>query len=57
MGERCKEAHKNTENQALFGIVQGGMYNNLRIDCAKRLAELDFPGYALGGLSVASPKS
>lgn len=54
--KRCKEAHKDTENQALFGIVQGGMYNNLRADCAKQLTDLDFPGYAIGGLSVGEPK-
>lgn len=54
--KRCKEAHKNTENQALFGIVQGGMYNDLRADCAKQLTDLNFPGYAIGGLSVGEPK-
>lgn len=54
--KRCKEEHKNTENQALFGIVQGGMYNDLRVDCAKQLSELNFPGYAIGGLSVGEPK-
>ena len=54
--KRCKEAHKNTCQQALFGIVQGGMYSDLRVDCAKRLIDLDFPVYALGGLSVGEPK-
>ncbi len=54
--KRCKNAHKNTQNQALFGIVQGGMYNDLRSDCAKQLTEIDFPGYAIGGLSVGEPK-
>jgi queuine tRNA-ribosyltransferase len=38
--------------QALFGIVQGATYADLRVECARRLTDLDFPGYALGGLSV-----
>jgi queuine tRNA-ribosyltransferase len=42
--------------QALFGIVQGGMYPNLRRECAERLLEVDFPGYAIGGLSVGEPR-
>ena len=54
--ERCKEYHKNTDNQALFGIVQGGMYRDLRIESVKRLTELDFPGYGVGGLSVGEPR-
>ena len=41
---------------ALFGIVQGGMYEALREESAQRLAELDFPGYAIGGVSVGEPK-
>lgn len=53
---RCKEAHTNTENQALFGIVQGGMYEDLRKQSVKELVELDFPGYSIGGLSVGEPK-
>ncbi len=53
---RCKEAHKNTEKQALFGIVQGGMYKDLRKQSAEDLVALDFPGYAVGGLSVGEPK-
>jgi queuine tRNA-ribosyltransferase len=48
---RCKSAHKRAD-QALFGIVQGGMYIELRRKCAEELASLDFPGYALGGFSV-----
>ena len=40
----------------LFGIVQGGMYTDLRRECAERLNELDFPGYAIGGLSVGEPR-
>jgi len=54
--KRCKEAHKNTENQALFGIIQGGMYEDLRRQSAAELLELDLPGYAVGGLSVGEPK-
>lgn len=53
---RCKEAHTNTENQALFGIVQGGMYKDLREQSAAELVALDFPGYSIGGLSVGEPK-
>ena len=53
---RCKEAHKNTEKQALFGIVQGGMYKDLRQKSAEDLIALDLPGYAVGGLSVGEPK-
>lgn len=53
---RCKEAHKDIERQGLFGIVQGGMYKDLREKSAKDLVELDFQGYAVGGLSVGEPK-
>ena len=49
---RCKNAHKNVEEQSLFGIVQGGMYKDLREQSVKDLVEMDFPGYAVGGLSV-----
>ncbi len=42
--------------QALFGIVQGGMYKDLRQESAERLAEMDFPGYAIGGLAVGEPR-
>ncbi len=52
---RCKKAHK-TENQGLFGIIQGGFYKDLREKSAKDLIELDFPGYAIGGISVGEPK-
>jgi len=52
---RCKEAHKNTEKQALFGIVQGSVYDDLRQESAKQLTQLDFPGYGIGGLSVGEP--
>lgn len=54
--ERCKEAHKNTEKQALFGIIQGGMYKDLREEAAREMVKLDFPGYAVGGLSIGEPK-
>lgn len=52
--KRGKEAHKR-DDQALFGIVQGGMYKDLREMCAKELIEMDFPGYSIGGLSVGEP--
>ncbi len=42
--------------QNLFGIVQGGMYTDLRKQCAERLVEMDFDGYAIGGLSVGEPR-
>lgn len=54
--ERCKAAHKNRERQSLFAIMQGGMYRDLRRECAERMVEMDFPGYAIGGLSVGEPK-
>lgn len=54
--KRCKETHLATDQQGLFGIVQGGMYRNLRLESAKSLTELDFPGYAIGGLSVGEPR-
>lgn len=54
--KRCKEYHKNTENQALFGIVQGSMFEDLRKESVKQITELDFPGYAIGGLSVGEPR-
>jgi len=52
---RCADAHKR-EDQALFGIVQGGAFADLRQKSALGLVELDFPGYAIGGLSVGEPK-
>ncbi len=54
--KRCKEYHKDTERQSLFGIMQGGMYKDLRKESAKQIVELDLPGYAIGGLSVGEPK-
>ncbi len=53
--ERCMKAHTDTERQSLFGIVQGGMYADLRKISAKDLVSMDFPGYAIGGLSVGEP--
>lgn len=53
--QRCKE-HHTREDQALFGIVQGAFYKDLRIESAKVLADMDFPGYGIGGLSVGEPK-
>lgn len=54
--QRCKAA-KTREDQALFGIVQGGTYADLRCESAKAIAGMDFPGNAIGGLSVGEPKS
>ncbi len=52
---RCRNAHLR-EAQALFGIVQGGVYPDLRERSAAALVEMEFPGYAIGGLSVGEPK-
>ncbi len=54
--KRCKDAHKDIERQSLFGIMQGGMYKDLRKQSAEEIVELDLPGYAIGGLSVGEPK-
>jgi len=55
--KRSLDAHKgHEENQALFGIVQGGTYRELRKLCAERLVEMEFPGYAVGGVSVGEEK-
>lgn len=51
---RCIDAHQRSD-QALFGIVQGGTYSDLRSEAAQRLAKLDLPGYAIGGVSVGEP--
>ncbi len=53
---RCRAAHKRPD-QALFGIVQGGIFGDLRRESAATLAALDFPGYAIGGLSVGETKA
>jgi queuine tRNA-ribosyltransferase len=61
ISERRAQSSEETEQFAgltpsLFGIVQGGMYTDLRRECAERLVEMDFPGYAIGGLSVGEPR-
>ena len=53
---RCKQAHKNTDKQGLFGIIQGGFYEDLRKQRAEDLIKLEFKGYAVGGISVGEPK-
>ena len=53
---RGKQVHSRPEEQALFGIVQGGDYEDLRKYCAEKLIEMDFPGYAIGGTSVGEDK-
>lgn len=55
--KRCQAAHQRKEDQALFGIVQGGMHRDLRERSAKQLVDLDLPGYAIGGLSVGESKA
>ena len=54
--ERCLKAHNRPNDQGLFGIIQGGEYEELRKLSAKDLVSMDFPGYAVGGLSVGEPK-
>lgn len=54
--KRCKDSHQNTEKQALFGIIQGGTFKDLRIESAKLTTNIELPGYAIGGLSVGEPK-
>lgn len=49
--EICRKTHSR-DDQALFGIVQGGIYQDLRRECARELTAMDFPGYAIGGVSV-----
>ena len=53
--KRGLDAHKNKDTQGLFGIVQGGMYKDLREKSAKDLVDMDFAGYSVGGLSVGEP--
>jgi len=53
--ERCRAAHTRRD-QALFGIVQGGVFADLRRQSAEFITDLDFPGYSIGGLSVGEPK-
>jgi queuine tRNA-ribosyltransferase len=54
--ERCKKAQTRND-QALFGIVQGGVFPDLRQESAEFLSQLDLPGYAVGGLSIGEPKA
>ena len=54
--ERSRQAHSDDNRQALFGIVQGGIFPDLRAESAQFLSALDFPGYAIGGLSVGESK-
>lgn len=54
--KRCKETLTTTDRQSLFGIVQGGMFEDLRKQSAAEITKLDLPGYAIGGLSVGEPK-
>lgn len=53
--ERCVKSHKNFQNQALFGIIQGSSFADLRAQSAKEITSFDLPGYAIGGLSVGEP--
>lgn len=53
---RCRQAHQRRE-QALFAVVQGGVFEDLRAASAAELVRMDFPGYAIGGLSVGEPKA
>ena len=54
--KRCKDYHTTTDKQALFGIIQGGFFKDLRDKSTQDLIKLDFPGYAIGGISVGEPK-
>jgi queuine tRNA-ribosyltransferase len=54
--ERCLNSHDRKQDQGLFAIVQGGMHEDLRRMSAEQLTSMDFPGYAIGGLSVGEPK-
>lgn len=55
--ERSLNAHNRKDDQGLFGIIQGGEYENLRKQSARDIISLDFPGYAIGGLSVGESKN
>ncbi|NRF91406.1 tRNA guanosine(34) transglycosylase Tgt [Paenibacillus frigoriresistens] len=54
--ERCLQSHNRPNDQGLFAIIQGGMHEDLRRLSAEQLTSMDFPGYAIGGLSVGEPK-
>ncbi|MBF0408939.1 MAG: tRNA guanosine(34) transglycosylase Tgt [Candidatus Riflebacteria bacterium] len=56
--KRCRDSHpKMSRGQALFGIIQGSMYHDLRAESLERTAEIGFEGLAIGGLSVGEPKN
>ena len=59
--KRCRDEYERLGMPAdgilSFAIAQGGCYDDIRADCSKRIAELDFPGYAIGGVSVGEPES
>ena len=54
--KRCIDSHNRKDEQGLFGIVQGGIYPDLRKYCAEELMKLPFDGYAVGGTAVGEPK-
>ena len=54
--KRGLEAHKKRDTQGLFGIIQGGEYEDIRVHCCEELTKLPFDGYSIGGLSVGEPK-
>lgn len=54
--KRCMEAHKKPDTQALFGIMQGGFYRDLREESAEAIVSYELPGYAIGGISVGETK-
>ena len=53
--KRCKEAHQRPDDQALFGIIQGSTFKELREQSAREITAVDLPGYGIGGLSVGEP--
>ena len=55
--KRCKIEFGNDKKKALFGITQGGLYKDLRIESLEKLKEIDFDGYAIGGMAVGETQS
>tara|TARA_Y100000816_G_scaffold287063_1_gene269182 strand:- start:1539 stop:2654 length:1116 start_codon:yes stop_codon:yes gene_type:complete len=55
--KRCKIEFGNQKNKALFGIIQGGLYNDLRVESLQKLIQIDFNGYAIGGLAVGETQN
>lgn len=55
--QRCREAHSDDSTQALFGIIQGGVFPDLRAKSAEEIQAIGFPGYAVGGLAVGESKT